>query len=193
MRFGIGMNTDHTLEEVGQQFSVTRERIRQIEAKALRKLKHPSRAAARCGASSTSKREPGVAEAGCPAMLHHLSLGTADLDRARAFYDPVMAELGLRRTLDVADAVGYGAGHHLVQPQPSRRTAEPASPGNGVHVAFEVEHRAAVDAFHRVALAHGGTDDGPPGLRPEYDPNYYAAFVRDPDGNKIEAVTFAGA
>lgn len=125
-------------------------------------------------------------------MLHHLSLGTADLDRARAFYDPVMAELGLRRTLDVEDAVGYGAGitsFSLNRPADGR----PAAPGNGVHVAFEVEHRAAVDAFHRVALAHGGTDDGPPGLRPEYDPNYYAAFVRDPDSNKIEAVTFAGA
>ena len=58
MRFGIGMNTDHTLEEVGQQFSVTRERIRQIEAKALRKLKHPSRSAGRCGPSSTSNPRP---------------------------------------------------------------------------------------------------------------------------------------
>jgi catechol 2,3-dioxygenase-like lactoylglutathione lyase family enzyme len=125
-------------------------------------------------------------------MLHHLSLGIADLDRARAFYDPVMAELGLSRTLDVEDAVGYGAGitsFSLNRPADGK----PASPGNGVHVAFEVEHRAAVVAFHRVALAQGGSDDGPPGLRPEYDPNYYAAFVRDPDGNKIEAVTFAGS
>lgn len=125
-------------------------------------------------------------------MLHHVSLGTADLDRARAFYGPIMQELGLRRTLDVEDAVGYGAGitaFSLNLPADGR----PATPGNGVHIAFEVEHRAAVDAFFRVALAHGGTDDGPPGPRPEYDPNYYAAFVRDPDGNKLEAVTFAGA
>ena len=125
-------------------------------------------------------------------MLHHVSLGTADLAGARAFYDPVMRELGLSRTLDVEDAIGYGAGitaFTLNLPADGR----PSAPGNGVHVAFEVEHRTAVDAFHRVALAHGGTDDGPPGPRPHYDPNYYAAFVRDPDGNKIEAVTFAGA
>ena len=69
----------------------------------------------------------------------------------------------------------------------------PASVGNGVHVAFAAETRAMVDEFYRVALAHGGSDAGPPGLRPEYDANYYGAFVRDPDGNKIEAVSFASA
>ncbi len=68
---------------------------------------------------------------------------------------------------------------------------KPASPGNGVHVAFRAGDRAMVEEFYRTALAHGGTDDGPPGLRPEYDPNYYGAFVRDPDGNKIEAVTYS--
>ncbi len=123
-------------------------------------------------------------------MLHHLSLGTADLERARAFYDPVMRELGLSRTLDVDDAVGYGAGitaFSLNLPADGR----PASPGNGIHVAFEVERRAAVDSFFRVAIEQGGFADGAPGLRPEYDGHYYAAFVRDPDGNKIEALTFA--
>ena len=60
-----------------------------------------------------------------------------------------------------------------------------------MHVAFEVESRAAVDAFYATALAQGGTADGSPGLRPAYDAHYYAAFVRDPDGNKIEALTFA--
>src|SRR5688572_30636327 len=115
-------------------------------------------------------------------MLHHVSLGTADLDRARAFYDPVMRELGLRRTLDVDEAVGYGAGITVFSLNlPADGAA--AAPGNGVHVAFEVEKRAAVDAFFRAALANGGTGDGQPGLRPEYDANYYAAFVRDPDGN----------
>lgn len=123
-------------------------------------------------------------------MLHHVSFGTVDLKRACAFYDPVMSELGLRRTLDVDEAVGYGAGitvFSLNQPADGRQ----AAPGNGIHVAFEVEKRSAVDAFHRVALANGGTDDGQPGVRPEYDAHYYAAFVRDPDGNKLEAVTFA--
>lgn len=122
-------------------------------------------------------------------MIHHLSLGTDDLARARAFYDPVMRELGLRRTFDSEDAVGYGAGiTSFSLNRPANGAA--ADPGNGVHVAFEVESRAAVDAFYRTALANGGTDDGAPGLRPEYDANYYAAFVRDPDGHKIEALTF---
>jgi catechol 2,3-dioxygenase-like lactoylglutathione lyase family enzyme len=121
-------------------------------------------------------------------MLHHVSLGTADLQRARAFYDPVMQELGLRRTFDSDDAVGYGAGVTVFSLNLPANGAS-ASPGNGVHIAFEVEQRAAVDAFFRVALAHGGTEDGAPGLRPEYDANYYAAFVLDPDGNKIEALT----
>ncbi len=125
-------------------------------------------------------------------MLHHVSLGTGDLARARSFYDPVMAELGLRRTLDVEEAVGYGAGitvFSLNLPANGKR----ATVGNGTHVAFEVEKRAAVDAFFRTALANGGESDGAPGLRPEYDANYYAAFVIDPDGNKIEALTFAAS
>lgn len=123
-------------------------------------------------------------------MLHHVSLGTGDLRRARAFYDPVLRELGLSRTLDVPEAVGYGAGITVFSLNlPADGKA--ASVGNGTHVAFEVERRAAVDAFYRVALANGGASDGAPGLRPEYDGHYYAAFVRDPDGNKIEALTFA--
>lgn len=125
-------------------------------------------------------------------MLHHVSLGTADLNRARAFYDPVMRELGLSRTLDVDDAVGYGAGITVFSLN-IPADGKPASVGNGVHLAFEVEKRSAVDAFHAAALAQRGACDGPPGLRPEYDANYYAAFVRDPDGNKIEAVTFVAS
>ncbi len=123
-------------------------------------------------------------------MIHHVSLGTVNLKRARAFYDPVMRELGLRRTFDVDDAIGYGAGittFSLNIPANGER----AYFGNGTHVAFEVERRAAVDAFYRAAISNGGTGDGEPGLRPEYDAHYYAAFVRDPDGNKIEALTFA--
>lgn len=125
-------------------------------------------------------------------MLHHVSFGTSDLDRARAFYDPVMNELGLRRTLDVEEAVGYGAGITLFSLN-IPADGERATVGNGTHVAFEVENRAAVDAFYQIALEHGGTSNGPPGLRPEYDAHYYAAFVLDPDGNKIEALTFAAS
>lgn len=125
-------------------------------------------------------------------MLHHISFGTADLRRARAFYDPVMQELGLRRTLEVDDAVGYGAGVTVFSLNLPADGAPPA-PGNGVHVAFDVESRSAVDAFFRAAIANGGVADGEPGLRPQYDNHYYAAFVRDPDGNKVEALTFAAA
>jgi catechol 2,3-dioxygenase-like lactoylglutathione lyase family enzyme len=125
-------------------------------------------------------------------MLHHVSLGTRDLMRARAFYDPVMQALGLGRTLDVDQAIGYGAGITVFSLNMPADGAL-ATSGNGVHVAFEVEKRAAVDAFFAIALANGGTADGQPGLRIAYDDHYYAAFVRDPDGNKIEAVTFAAA
>ena len=136
--------------------------------------------------------EPGTNPAGFGRMIHHVSLGTADVARARAFYNPVMRELGMRRTFDVEEAVGYGAGITVFSlNRPS--DGAPARPGNGVHIAFEVEKRAAVDAFYRAALANGGSSDGEPGLRPEYDANYYAAFVRDPDGNKIEALTFVAA
>ncbi len=136
--------------------------------------------------------EPDGNPAGFGRMIHHVSLGTADVARARAFYDPVMHELGMRRTFDVEEAVGYGAGITVFSlNRPS--DGAPATPGNGVHIAFEVEKRAAVDAFYRAALANGGSSDGEPGLRPAYDANYYAAFVRDPDGNKIEALTFVAA
>jgi catechol 2,3-dioxygenase-like lactoylglutathione lyase family enzyme len=125
-------------------------------------------------------------------MLHHISLGTSDLGRARAFYDPVMKELGLHRTLDVEEAVGYGAGITVFSLN-LPADGNPATVGNGTHVAFELEKRAGVDAFFQAALANGGKSDGAPGLRPEYDAHYYAAFVRDPDGNKIEALTFAAS
>jgi catechol 2,3-dioxygenase-like lactoylglutathione lyase family enzyme len=122
-------------------------------------------------------------------MLSHVSLGTNDAARAAAFYDPVLAALGIGKGKRRGGSIDYSAamvGFSLEQPADGK----PASVGNGVHVYFVAESRAAVDEFHRVALANGGSDAGEPGLRPEYDANYYAAFVRDPDGNKIEAVTF---
>ncbi|GJD48325.1 hypothetical protein OPKNFCMD_1043 [Methylobacterium crusticola] len=121
-------------------------------------------------------------------MIHHLSLGTNDVARARAFYDAVLAVLGLRLIKQDAGGIHYGTGDillSLVTPVDGR----PAAPGNGVHVAFQARDQAMVRAFHGTALAHGGSEDGPPGLRPEYNAHYYGAFVRDPDGNKIEAVT----
>ena len=121
--------------------------------------------------------------------LDHISLGIADHARATAFYDAVLAPLGIVRRFEEAGAAGYGAtgdrADFWIGPPHDGR---PATAGNGVHVCFAAPSRAAVDAFHRAALAHGGTDDGAPGLRPEYHPDYYGAFARDPDGNKIEAV-----
>ena len=122
-------------------------------------------------------------------MLHHVSLGTNDATRAAAFYDPVLAVLGIRKICERDGSVDYGSAmieFSLEKPSDGR----PATVGNGVHVCFAAGTRDQVDEFHRTALAHGGSDAGPPGLRPEYDANYYGAFVRDPDGNKIEAVSF---
>ncbi|MEW6257897.1 MAG: VOC family protein [Pseudomonadota bacterium] len=123
-------------------------------------------------------------------MLHHLSLGSNDLDRSQVFYDAVLGVLGLRLLNADAQSLDYGAATWFFSlERPVDGT--PATPGNGTHVAFATESRAQVDAFHRLALLHGGTDCGPPGLRPHYDPHYYGAFVRDPDGNKLEAVTYS--
>jgi catechol 2,3-dioxygenase-like lactoylglutathione lyase family enzyme len=122
-------------------------------------------------------------------MLSHVSLGTSDAARAAAFYDPVLAVLGIRKLDERDGSIDYGTAMTLFSlEKPS--DGQPASVGNGVHIAFVAGTRGQVDEFYRLALAHGGSDAGPPGLRPEYDANYYAAFVRDPDGHKIEAVTF---
>jgi catechol 2,3-dioxygenase-like lactoylglutathione lyase family enzyme len=121
-------------------------------------------------------------------MIHHLSLGTNDLERARAFYNPVFAVLTLRLLREDDKSLDYGIGAVLISLE-TPLDGKPATPGNGVHVAFMAEDPAMVDQFYGVALEHGGKDDGAPGVRPEYNPHYYGAFVRDPDGNKIEAVT----
>lgn len=122
-------------------------------------------------------------------MIHHVSLGTDDLGTAKAFYDAVLDVIGLRLTYQDDRSIGYGTGETVFSLE-TPVDGKSAAPGNGVHVAFVAGSREMVDAFHRAALAHGGRDDGPPGLRPRYDAHYYAAFVRDPDGNKIEAVAF---
>lgn len=123
-------------------------------------------------------------------MISHVSLGTNDIERSRRFYDAVLATLGLRLVQAGERGLDYGVSDTLFSievPFDGRQ----ASAGNGVHVAFQARDRGTVEAFHRAALANGGSDDGPPGLRPDYDANYFGAFVRDPDGNKIEAVTFS--
>ena len=120
-------------------------------------------------------------------VLHHVSLGSNDMHRALKFYDAVLATLGFRRVLDFEPfAVGYGdqLPEFWVQ-EPHDKKA--ATIGNGVHIAFIATSKAQVQAFYDAALAHGGTGDGLPGKRPDYGEDYYGAFVRDPDGNKIEA------
>lgn len=121
-------------------------------------------------------------------MFGHVTVGTNDLERAARFYDAVMATLGHGRFPEAGETfVGYGSGNgvfFVMTPFDGRA----ATVGNGVHVAFLAPSRAAVDAFYEAALAAGGTDEGPPGLRPHYHADYYGAYVRDLDGNKLQAV-----
>jgi Lactoylglutathione lyase and related lyases len=123
-------------------------------------------------------------------MIHHVSVGTNDVARSKRFYDAVLPIVGILPMAEDEDGLGYGCGtfHFSVQVPID---GKPATVGNGAHIAFAAEDRSMVDRFYAAALEHGGADDGAPGLRPNYDANYYGAFVRDPDGNKIEAVTYS--
>ncbi len=122
-------------------------------------------------------------------VLSHLSLGVSDLDRSQAFYDAALAPLGVVMVWRHPDAIGYGA-----PGGPDRLalflTVDPQVPlaaGPGFHLAFAAPSQQAVTDFFSGAMAHGGVDEGPPGLRPHYGATYFAAFVRDPDGHKLEA------
>jgi catechol 2,3-dioxygenase-like lactoylglutathione lyase family enzyme len=127
-------------------------------------------------------------------MFSYVSLGTRDIAQAIRFYDAVLTPLGHRRIEDYdpdAQSAAWGLddpGPHLWVTQPF--DGQPASVGNGTMVSFLAESRAAVDAFHAAALGNGGQDEGAPGLRPHYGPHFYAAYVRDPDGNKLNAVCY---
>lgn len=120
-------------------------------------------------------------------MLGHVSLGVRDLTRAALFYDAVLTALGYVRLWTGEHGLGYGSAGGGEKLNIFER-AGAASPGEGFHLAFEASDRAAVDRFHAAALAHGGTDAGAPGLRPHYGAHYYAAFVVDPEGHRLEAV-----
>ena len=128
-----------------------------------------------------------------PPLLHHLSLGVSNLQAMAAFYDAALAPLGQVRVWDGPRSVGFGfpgEGDKLLL-NLQEDGAHP--PGPGFHLAFGAPSREAVDRFHAAALAHGGTDNGAPGLREHYGPHYYAAFVVDPEGCRIEAVINAPA
>jgi catechol 2,3-dioxygenase-like lactoylglutathione lyase family enzyme len=121
-------------------------------------------------------------------MIDHISLGVSDLDRAVVFYDRVLAALGYTRLWRTERGAGYGSSgtdepFAIVAAGDDARSA-----GKGCHLALTARSRSAVDEFHLAALASGAVDEGAPGLRAQYGPEYYAAFIRDLDGHKIEAV-----
>jgi catechol 2,3-dioxygenase-like lactoylglutathione lyase family enzyme len=117
-------------------------------------------------------------------MLDHITIGVGDFATAQAFYDAALAPLGITRFAgDGAHFAGYG-----VKPKAFFWIGVRDAIRTGTHIAFTAPDRATVDTFHRTALAAGGRDNGAPGLRPQYHPNYYGAFVLDPDGHNIEAV-----
>jgi catechol 2,3-dioxygenase-like lactoylglutathione lyase family enzyme len=122
-------------------------------------------------------------------MIDHLSLGVADLARAAAFYDAVLVTLGYVRVLTLERAVGYGRPGDRDEQLALHAAGDRARPpGAGFHLALTAPNREAVDAFHAAAVRAGGIDEGAPGLRPQYGEGYYAAFVRDLEGHRIEAV-----
>ena len=119
-------------------------------------------------------------------MLDHISLGVRDIACARRFYDAVLAPLGCSCLSASDGSLGYGTGTPALWIVAAARPVPPDDQ-SGLHVCFAAPTRNSVDAFHAAALAAGGRDNGKPGLRTDYGPNYYAAFVTDPDGYRCEA------
>jgi catechol 2,3-dioxygenase-like lactoylglutathione lyase family enzyme len=126
-------------------------------------------------------------------MLDHIGFPVSDFARSKSFYDAALAPLGYRIVMEVTpEESGHGphAGYGDERKPYFWIGGGDALRGN-LHVAFAAKDRAAVDAFYRAAIAAGGRDNGAPGLRPHYHPNYYGAFVHDPDGHNVEAVCHA--
>jgi catechol 2,3-dioxygenase-like lactoylglutathione lyase family enzyme len=125
-------------------------------------------------------------------MIDHVSIAVRDLKAGERFYTALLATLGMTKLREWPDAaIGYGKKYPEFWI--NRRADMPrVAADSGVHICLRASSAEAVDAFHAAALAAGGTSDGAPGLRGQYHENYYAAFIRDPDGNRIEAVTFVG-
>lgn len=123
-------------------------------------------------------------------MIDHTGVSVSDFKLSKAFYEKALASIGYALIMELpasvtggTDVAGFGE-----PPKPDFWIASGSPNKPPIHIAFRVSSRAKVDAFYKAAMAAGGTDNGPPGLRPHYHPNYYGAFVRDPDGHNIEAV-----
>ena len=119
-------------------------------------------------------------------MLNHVSIGVRDIARAKRFYDATLAPLGYRCLSESDSSLGYGRDAVVFW---INRADSPVPPdmASGLHFCFDAPTRKSVDEFHTGALKQGGNDNGKPGVRADYDPNYYAAFAIDPDGYRIEA------
>ena len=124
-------------------------------------------------------------------MIDHVSVGVRDLDRAARFYEAALMPLGLARLVTRPATIGFGKSYPEFWINLRAGMIEVAAE-SGIHVCLRAKSAADVDAFHAAALQAGGYSDGAPGLRPHDRVRYYAAFIRDPDGNRIEAVTFPG-
>ena len=123
-------------------------------------------------------------------MIDHISIAVRDLSKSEAFYAAVLKTLGFAKMREWPDAaIGFGKKYPEFWIN-RRDTMDRVADESGVHICLRAPDTSAVDAFHAAALKAGGTSDGAPGLRPHYYSGYYAAFIRDPDGNRIEAVTF---
>ena len=122
-------------------------------------------------------------------MIDHISVGVSDLERSMRFYELTLAPLGLVKLVTRPATIGFGKSYPEfwinLRPQMT-----PVAADSGCHICLRVKSTNAVDDFHAAALKAGGVSDGAPGLRPHERVRYYAAFVRDPDGNRVEAVTF---
>ena len=122
-------------------------------------------------------------------MIDHISVGVSDIARSTAFYEAIFAPLGLKKIVVFPATVGFGKDYPEFWLN-LRAGMAPVAPESGTHICLRARTVADVEAFHAAALRAGGADDGAPGLRPHYSVKYSAAFVTDPDGNRIEVVTF---
>jgi catechol 2,3-dioxygenase-like lactoylglutathione lyase family enzyme len=121
-------------------------------------------------------------------LIDHASIPVRRLAAARKFYVEALGAIGMKINMDVGEAFGMGSKNEKIF-----WISKSAKAGGEAHFAFRVDHREEVDAFYAAALRAGGEDNGAPGPRPDYGPNYYAAFVYDPEGNNIEVVCYARA